>query len=203
MEISSWSEIAVQPLLLKLSCATPNDKCLYQMHRTKNGTKKPFYRNNHLILIIFYLSHNDRKLITNYIEQVGKKKWRRDLTETRSLWEVKPPRTTGKSCLHQLKKRWRKVEDGKIYARFSYLRNNLIFSIFLKEERDWELMTSFSSELKNLGPWKRRELLIVCWIIRAADGRPGNFLYYKSGIDCFGRNCDWTLEIRMNFCKNT
>ena len=90
-----------------------------------------------------------------------KKKWRRDLTETRSLWEVKPPRTTGKSCLHQLKKRWRKVEEGKIYARFSYLRNNLIFSIFLKEERDWELMTSLSSELKNLGPWKKGENFLV------------------------------------------
>ena len=43
------------------------------MHRTKNGTKKPFNRNNHLILIIFYLPHNDRKLLTNYIGQVGKK----------------------------------------------------------------------------------------------------------------------------------
>ena len=55
------------------------------MHRTKNGTKKPFNRNNHLILILFYLPHNDRKLITNYIEQVGKKKWRGGLTETIGL----------------------------------------------------------------------------------------------------------------------
>ena len=37
---------------------------------------------------------------------------------------------------HQLKKKWRKVEDGKIYELFSYLLNNLIFSFFLKEERD-------------------------------------------------------------------
>ena len=51
------------------------------MHRTKNGTKKPF--NGHLIL--FYLQHNNRKLITNYIGQVGKKKWRGDLTETIGL----------------------------------------------------------------------------------------------------------------------
>ena len=29
-----------------------------------------------------------------------------------------------------------KVVDGKIYDWFSYLFNNLIFSIFLKEERD-------------------------------------------------------------------
>ena len=33
-----------------------------------------------------------------------------------------------------------KVVDGKIYDWFSYLFNNLIFSIFLKEERDWELI---------------------------------------------------------------
>ena len=33
---------------------------------------------------------------------------------------------------HQLKKRWRRVEDGKIYELFSYLLTNLIFSFFLK-----------------------------------------------------------------------
>ena len=49
-------------------------------------------------------------------------------------------------------------------AVFSYLNNNLIFSIFLKEERDWELMTSLSSELKKLGPWKKREnFLVFVW----------------------------------------
>ena len=43
-----------------------------------------------------------------------------------------------------------------------YIYNyNLIFSIFLKEERDWELMTSLSSELKNLGPWKKGENFLV------------------------------------------
>ena len=44
---------------------------------------------------------------------------------------------------------FRELEDGKIYDQFLYLLNNLIFSIFLKEESDWELMTSLSSELKN------------------------------------------------------
>ena len=49
-------------------------------------------------------------------------------------------------------------------AVFSYLNNNLIFSIFLKEERDWELMTSLSSELKKLGPWKKGEnFLVFVW----------------------------------------
>ena len=61
----------------------------------------------------------------------------------------------------QLKKRWPKVEYGKIYELFSFLLNNLIFSFFLKEERDWELMTSLSSELKNLGPWKKGENFLV------------------------------------------
>ena len=49
-------------------------------------------------------------------------------------------------------------------AVFSYLNNNLIFSIFLKEERDWELMTSLSSELKKLGAWKKGEnFLVFVW----------------------------------------
>ena len=64
-------------------------------------------------------------------------KWRGDLTETIGAYErlgllELPPRAVS----HQLKKRWRKVEDGKIYELFSCLLNNLIFSIFLKEERD-------------------------------------------------------------------
>ena len=46
----------------------------------------------------------------------------------------------------------------KIYDLFLYLLNNFIFSIFLKEERDWELMTSVSNDwLENLGPWKKAE----------------------------------------------
>ena len=71
---------------------------------------------------------------------------------------------------------------------FSYLLNNLIFSFFLKEERDGELMTSLSSELENLPLKKERELLI-CLYDNTVDGRPGSFLYCKSGIGCFERNC--------------
>ena len=37
---------------------------------------------------------------------------------------------------HQLKKKWPKVEYGKIYELFSFLQNNLIFSFYLKVERD-------------------------------------------------------------------
>ena len=51
-----------------------------------------------------------------------------------------------------------KSRRWKIYELFSYLLNNFIFSIFLKEERDWELMTSVSNDwLENLGPWKKAE----------------------------------------------
>ena len=47
------------------------------------------------------------------------------------------------------------------YELFSYLLNNLIFRFCLKEERDWELMTLLSSELKNLGPWKKGVNFVV------------------------------------------
>ena len=54
-------------------------------------------------------------------------------------------------------KRCREVEDGKIYDWLSHLLNNLNFGTFLKEERDWDLMTSLSSELKNSGRWQKGE----------------------------------------------
>ena len=66
-----------------------------------------------------------------------KKKWRGDLTETIRAYErLGLLELRARAVSHQLKKRWRKVEDGKIYELFSYLLNNLIFSFFLKEERD-------------------------------------------------------------------
>ena len=50
---------------------------------------------------------------------------------------------------------------------FHIYSKNLIFSFFLKEEEAWELMTSLSSELKNLRPWKKAEtFLSVCTTIR-------------------------------------
>lgn len=54
--------------------------------------------------------------------------------------------------------KWKK-KDGvkskveKIKDRFSYL---IYLSIFLKKEKDRELMTSLSSELENLGPQKKK-----------------------------------------------
>ena len=66
-----------------------------------------------------------------------KKKWRGDLTETIGAYErLGLLELQARAVLHQLKKRWRKVEDGKICELCSYLLNNLIFSFFLKEERD-------------------------------------------------------------------
>ena len=65
------------------------------------------------------------------------------------------------------------------------------------EKRDWELMTLLSSQLKNLVPWKEGENFLV-FVQQYVDGWLGSFLYRKSGIDCFGRNCYWTLEVRIH-----
>ena len=111
-----------------------------------------------LFIILFYLPHNNYK---KYRKR-RKKKWRGDLTETIGAYErLGLLELWARAVSHQLKKRRRKVEDGKIYKLFSYLLNNLIFSFFLKEERDWELMILLSSELKNLGPWKKGENFFV------------------------------------------
>ena len=88
----------------------------------------------YLFILFYFIYHT---IITKNIGKVEKKKWRGDLTETigayerLGLLELQP-----RAVSHQLKKRRRKVEDGKTYELFSYLLNNLIFSFFLKEERD-------------------------------------------------------------------
>ena len=103
-----------------------------------------------------------RTIITKNMGKEEKKKWRGDLTETIGAYErLGLLELWARAVSHQLKKRRRKVEDGKIYELFTYLLNNLIFRFFLKEERDWELMTLLSSELKNLGPWKKGENFFV------------------------------------------
>ena len=149
----------------------------------------PGYDEN-LSVIIFILFHFIcHTIITKNIGKEEKKTWRGDLTETIGAYEMLGLlELWARAVSHQLKKRRPKVEDGKTYELFSYLLNNLIFSFFLKEERDWELMTLLSSELKNLGPWKRARTS-SCLYDNMVDGKPGNFLYCKSGIDCFERNC--------------
>ena len=64
-----------------------------------------------------------------------KKKWRGDLTETIGAYErLGLLELRARAVSHQLKKRWRKVEDGKIYELFSFLLNNNIINLqfFLK-----------------------------------------------------------------------
>ena len=101
-------------------------------------------------------------IITKNIGKEEKKKWQGDLTETIGAYErLGLLELRARAVSHQSKKRCWKDKDGKIYGQFSYLLNNLIFSFFLKEERDWELMNSLSSELKNLGPWKKGENFLV------------------------------------------
>ena len=101
-------------------------------------------------------------IITKNIGKEEKKRWQGDLTETIGAYErLGLLELWARVVSHQLKKRRRKVEDGKTYELFSYLLNNLIFSFFLKEEKDWELMILLSSELKSLGPWKKGENFFV------------------------------------------
>ena len=123
----------------------------------------------------YFICHT---IITKNIGKEEKKKWRGDLTETIGAYErLGLLELWARAVSHQLKKRGRKVEDGKIYELFSYLLNNLIFSFFLKEERDWELMTLLSSELKNLGPWNKGESLVWVYFLGTLY-----ILSYFSGI---------------------
>ena len=142
----------IAPLLFEVLCQCASLRLLLVTNAT---FRLRFFSS--LSLFSFYLPHNNYKKYRR-----RRKKWRGDLTETIEAYErlgLLEPRARALS--HQLKKRWREVENGKIYELFSYLLNNLIFSFFLKEERDWELMTSLSSELKNLGPWKTGENFLV------------------------------------------
>ena len=110
------------------------------------------------LFFYIYLPHNNYK----NIRKEEKKKWWGDRSETIGDYErLGLLELRARAVSHQLTKWWRKVEDGKMYELFSYLLNNLIFSFFLKEERDWELMTSLSSELENLRPWKKGENFVV------------------------------------------
>ena len=84
------------------------------------------------LFILFYLPHNNYKKYRKR-RRKKKKKWRGDLTETIGAYErLGLLELLARAVSHQLKKRRRKVEDGKIYELFSYLLNNLIFSFFLK-----------------------------------------------------------------------
>ena len=101
-----------------------------------------------LCCLFYFICH---PIITKTIGKEEKKKWRGDLTETIGAYErLGLLELWARAVSHQLKKRRRKVEDGKTYELFSYLLNNLIFSFFLKEERDWELMILLLSSIKSL-----------------------------------------------------
>ena len=124
-----------------------------------------------IYLFLFYFPHNNELHIILYRIIISrKKKWRGDLTETVGAHE--------RLGLLKLQARavyinWRK---GGIKLKIeikignSHLRNNLIFSIFIKKKRDWEFCWPHChSELKSLGPWimkKRWELLSVCSTIQ-------------------------------------
>ena len=116
--------------------------------------------NSFLFIYFYFICHT----IMNYkwYRICRKKKWQGDLTETIGAYE--------RLGILKLRARavyinWRK---GGIKLKMeikignSYLLNNLIFSIFVKEKRDWEFCwTHCHSELKNLGPWKKGENFLV------------------------------------------
>ena len=59
-------------------------------------------------------------IITKNIGKEEKKKWQGDLTETMGDYErLGLLKLRARAVSHQLKKRWWKVEDGKIYVLFS------------------------------------------------------------------------------------
>ena len=70
-------------------------------------------------ILLYFICHT---IITKNIGKEEKKKWRGDLTETIGAYErLGLLELWARAVSHQLKKRRRKVEDGKTYELFSYL----------------------------------------------------------------------------------
>ena len=70
---------------------------------------------------LFYFIFICHTIITKNIGKEEKKKWRGDLTKTIGAYErLGLLELQAIAVSHQSKKRWRKVEDGKIYELFSY-----------------------------------------------------------------------------------
>ena len=84
-----------------------------------------------IFIYFYFICHT---IITKNIGKEEKKKWWGDLTETIGAYErLRLLELWARAVSHPLKKRRRKVEDGKVNELFSYLLNiNLIFSFFLK-----------------------------------------------------------------------
>ena len=75
-------------------------------------------------ILLYFICHT---IITKNIAKEEKKKWRGDLTETIGAYErLGLLELWARAVSHQLKKRRRKVEDGKTYELFSYLLNIII-----------------------------------------------------------------------------
>ena len=71
-----------------------------------------------LFIYFIFICHT---IITKNIGNEEKKKWRGDLTETIVAYErLDLLELRARAVSQQLKKRWRNVENGKIYERFSY-----------------------------------------------------------------------------------
>ena len=89
---------------------------IFFKHCTFSKSQRLFY----FTFLFYFICH---PIITKNIGKIEKKKkWGGDLTETIGAYErLGLLELRAGAVKHQLKKRWRKVEDGKIYEPFSYL----------------------------------------------------------------------------------
>ena len=106
----------------------------------------------YLFILFYFICHT---IITKNIGKEEKKKWRGDLTETIGAYErLGLLELWARAVSHQLKKRRRKVEDGKTYELFSYLLNNFNILFFLKRGerlRVDDLVVKFDQITNNSG----------------------------------------------------
>ena len=108
------------------------------------------------ILFYFCLPHNNSK----NIGKEEKKKWRGDLTETIEAYErLGLLELRARAVSHQLKKRWRKVEDGKIlncFHIYSIIYQFTFFQTFVPFNIPTclKLQTNRWNSLE-LNPWQR------------------------------------------------
>ena len=106
-----------------------------------------------LFFFYFYLPHNNYK---KYRKR-RKKKWRGDVTETIGAYErLGLLEFWARAVSHQLKKRRRKVKDGKTLWTVFILTQWLNLQFFLKRGEGLRIDELVVKWIKN-GPWKKGE----------------------------------------------
>ena len=120
--------------LIKIAADRNKDSWLIvQEYESDNLTsnsedEKRFKKAEIYFLFYYYLPHNNYK---KYRKRRKKEVARRPNRNYRSLLEVRSPRTTGQSCFTSIEE---KMAKSRRWNNFH--TNSIIFSFFLKEERD-------------------------------------------------------------------